>query len=185
MSELCDIAYKYGTDKCPQNKHHFTEFYYSMFSDRKYDVKKVVEIGIGKLLLRDEWQIIGASLRMWRDFFPNAFVYGADIDKELLFDDERIHAVYCDQTREYDLERLVAVTGNDVDLFVDDGLHSWESQVFTANIIVPLLKSGSIYVIEDVIHKRSHYKYLNFNHEFWTPPVIRYKDDRLIIIKKD
>ena len=30
----------------------------------------------------------GASLRDWRDYFPNALVFGADIDIEILFTDE-------------------------------------------------------------------------------------------------
>ena len=31
-----------------------------------------------------------ASLRAWRDYFKNANIYGADIDKGILKDEERI-----------------------------------------------------------------------------------------------
>ena len=39
----------------------------------------------------------GASLRVWRDFFPNAKIYGGDIDKETLFIEDRISTYYVDQ----------------------------------------------------------------------------------------
>ena len=91
MTELCDLAYKYGSDKCPQIKHHFTEWYYQEFVSRKESVRKVVEIGIGELGIENPANCkIGASLYMWRDFFPNAMIYGIDIDKNLLIRDDRI-----------------------------------------------------------------------------------------------
>ena len=34
-TELCDIAFKYGVDKCPQINHAFTPFYYNLFKDGK------------------------------------------------------------------------------------------------------------------------------------------------------
>ena len=40
----------------------------------------------------------GASLRAWRDFFPNATILGADLDREVLFEEERITTGYMDQT---------------------------------------------------------------------------------------
>ena len=39
----------------------------------------------------------GASLKMWRDYFPNAMIFGADIDKDILFNDQRITTFYVDQ----------------------------------------------------------------------------------------
>lgn len=43
MTELCELAYKYGTDKCPQIKHFYTPYYYKLFKDRRLSVKKVLE----------------------------------------------------------------------------------------------------------------------------------------------
>jgi hypothetical protein len=39
----------------------------------------------------------GASLRVWRDYFRNAKIYGGDIDKEILFEEDRIKTFYVDQ----------------------------------------------------------------------------------------
>jgi len=32
----------------------------------------------------------GASLRGWREYFPNAHIFGAESDRDILFDEERI-----------------------------------------------------------------------------------------------
>ena len=40
----------------------------------------------------------GASLRMWKDYFPNASIFGCDIDRDVLFSEERIKTFHCDQT---------------------------------------------------------------------------------------
>ena len=39
----------------------------------------------------------GASLRAWRDYFVKADIYGADIDKKILFNENKIKNFYVDQ----------------------------------------------------------------------------------------
>lgn len=151
---LCELAYKYGSDKCPQIRHHYTELYYELFKDKKDHIKKILEIGIGNQELMS-WAMAsgyttGASLLMWRDFFPNAQIYGADIDSSQVFNDGRITTFLCDQTKKDDLIRLIEKTGSDLDLFIDDGSHKPEDQVFTCLMLMPILKKDVIYVIEDV-----------------------------------
>lgn len=179
MTELCEIAERYGTDKCPQIKHHFTEFYYACFEDRRKEVKKVLEIGIGNISPKG---IVGASLRMWRDFFPEAQIYGADIDKGLLFQDERILSILCDQQNKADLEDLIFCTGNDIDLVIDDGLHTPTSQLFTCKTLMPLLDRKAMYVIEDAarvdVADLSEYQCSVFQ-----PRHRKYRDDRLVIVR--
>ena len=152
MTVLCDLAFKYGSDKCPQIKHFYTQFYYDLLKDRRESVRKVVEIGIGCPQNMNDYPgyRIGASLYMWRDFFPNAMIYGADILPESMFQDERIRTVLCDQTVSMDLVRLVEETGSDIDLFIDDGCHVPVAQLFTCLTVVPLLDEKAIYIIEDV-----------------------------------
>lgn len=145
MTPLCQLAFKYGSDKCPQIKHHYTEVYFNLFASRTNKIKKVVEIGIGT----------GASLYMWRDFFPRAQIYGADINTATLFDKKRIKSIRCDQTQKKDLQNLLQETGADIDLFVDDGLHGSDAQLATCKIVLPYLitrspKMEHLYSIEDV-----------------------------------
>jgi len=47
VTPLCDIAFKYGTDKCPQLGHSYTPFYYDLLKDKRETIKKVLEFGIG------------------------------------------------------------------------------------------------------------------------------------------
>ena len=180
MTELCDIALKYGTDKCPEIKHHFTLFYYDMFKDSRTSIKKVLEVGIGKmapLFMR------GASLYMWRDWFTQAQIYGADIDPTLIFDDDRISTFLCDQTKEEDLKRVIAQTGSDIDLFIDDGSHLPEHQIFTCLTVMPLL-DNPIYVIEDVGHREIVEKLGDYDCKILKLSRRKYNDDCMVVVRK-
>ena len=67
----------------------------------------------------------GASLYSFRDYLPNAAIYGADIDKEILFESERIKTTYVDQLEMSTFDELSKTFGNIYyDLIIDDGLHS-------------------------------------------------------------
>lgn len=180
MTALCDLGYLYKTDKCPQIKHHFTEFYDEMFKDRRESVKKVVEIGIGNM---HPYYVKGASLYMWRDYFPNAMIYGADIEPGLMFEEERIQTVLCDQTKIKDLEHLLQITGGDIDLFIDDGLHTPESQIFTCLAVMQLISSNTIYVIEDVGHREIVERLRIFDTHILRRAKRKYNDDCLVVVR--
>lgn len=157
MTILCDIAYKYKTDKCPQIRHSYTLFYYELFKHTKNNIKKVFEMGIGTPIIMDHSgkdYVTGASLRMWRDFFPNAQIYGADIQPEAIFEDDRIKTFLADQSSEDDMKRVIGEVGGDIDLFVDDGSHYRDKQLDLARIVLPMLKKDVIYIIEDVHSSR-------------------------------
>ncbi len=140
MDQLTELAIKYKADKW--GKHHYTTVYFDLFKDPGI-VSKVVEIGTGE----------GASIAMWNDFFPNAKIFGADIDPKRVTlppTYPRITIAKCDQTSEDDIIELLNLTGPDVDLFIDDGSHKPEDQLFTCLQVVPALDKKAIYVIEDV-----------------------------------
>ena len=169
VTPLCELAYKYKTDKCPQIKHAYTPFYYEFLKSKKGSIKKVLELGVLK----------GGSLRMWRDFFPNAQIYGVDIDEETLITEGRIVTYLGDGTNEEYLVKLIEEIGSNIDLFIDDGSHRWEDQVAACKILRPLLKNA-IYIIEDVLHPDKIKEALpNFKIE--TPDLIgkKHRDDRL------
>lgn len=165
ITPLCKIAYKYGTDKCPQIKHSYTPFYYKLLNGRRKSIKKVLEIGIGYYKTMKDEEIVydkglkryyhkGASLKMWREFFPNAQIYGADIRPETIFEDKRIKTYLCDERKKEDIERLIEKTGSDIDLVVDDASHHVDDQIFLSRMLLPLIDKGVIYVIEDVSHSK-------------------------------
>ena len=151
MTLLCELATKYGTDKW--NWHHYTPYYHEMFKDRRNDVKKVLEIGIGDSAMKNpsgEPYQPGASMRMWSDFFPYASIYALDNNRSILINEGPFHSFYCDQGCEESIKSVIPEIGTGFDLIVDDGSHVPEHQVNTAKILVPLLAPNGIYVIEDV-----------------------------------
>ena len=67
---LTKIGMVYGTDKA--TLHRFTSFYNTLFSEKRRNVRRFLEIGVYK----------GESIEMWRDYFTSAKVFGIDIFSE-------------------------------------------------------------------------------------------------------
>lgn len=153
ITPLCRIAYKYGTDKCPQVGHNYTPVYYKLLKRKRETVKKVLELGIGS---RETMQWVpnhyqtGASLLMWRDFFPNAQIYGVDRDPRTIFQAERIKTFLLSTARVSNLQWLIEQIGSDIDLVIDDGPHNERFQLQTAWTLLPILKKNCVYILEDV-----------------------------------
>ena len=172
ITPLCELAYNYGTDKCPRIKHPYTPFYYDLLGKKKDSIKKVLELGVQK----------GASLRMWRDFFPNAQIYGMDIAEKTLIKEERIETYLGDGTKEEDLVKVIEKIGSDIDLFIDDGSHRRADQIATCKILRPMLKDA-IYIIEDVSYPGTLISELS-DFKIEIPNLdTRYRDDRLVVVK--
>ena len=84
---LLTLAERYGTDKV--TVHSYILIYEQYLESRRKSVLEFLEIGV----------LYGESLRMWRDYFPNAQIHGIDIeDKEGLDRNTRIHIYQFDQT---------------------------------------------------------------------------------------
>ncbi|MFP5516140.1 MAG: hypothetical protein ACLGJC_24035 [Alphaproteobacteria bacterium] len=93
----------------------------------------------------------GASLRAFRDFLPNARIYGADIDRRILFQEERIETFFVDQTDPASFTALGNSIGDRLfDLIIDDGLHSPAANVTTMLFALDRLKIGGWFVVEDI-----------------------------------
>lgn len=187
LTPLCGLAFKYGSDKCPQIKHHYTPFYYDFLFDIKEQIEKVLEIGVGgqsAMVWTNFKYTTGASLYMWRDFFPNAQIYGADIDETAIFETDRIKTFLCDQSKREDLLHLISIIGTDIDLVIDDGSHKPEDQILSCITLMPVLKKDVIYVIEDVGQSFIADKFMDkYKCEF--PRLVHRsnKDDRLLIVR--
>jgi len=194
-TELCKIAFYYRTDKCPQIRHSYTSFYHNLFKDKRNEVKKVFEMGIGFPGTMGHVEkkigkpyITGASLMMWRDYFPNATVYGADWDGRAMVEgEERIKTFICDERYAQDIKLMIDKTGRDIDIFIDDGAHEHKFQVFLAKTVLPLLKKDVIYIIEDVFSPRRVVKELNnLGYECEAPKLEKegYRENLIIVRNK-
>ncbi len=189
MTPLCEIAFKYGTDKCPEIYHSYTPFYYDLLKDKRDSIKKVLELGIGYPGNMQHCSLnyrTGASLYMWRDFFPNAQIYGIDINPNTIFNDERIETFLCNARYRRNLRILVKENCSDADLFIDDGSHIKSNQIRTCLTLMPLFKKDVIYIIEDAKRADDIKIVLNengYNCQIFKFPDIRQIDDNIIIVK--
>ena len=125
----------------------------------------------------------GASLRMWREFFPNAQIYGADISPQWMFKGKRIKTFLCDQSKKEDLVKLISHIGHDIDLVIDDGSHIPQNQVFTCLTLMSLLKKDAIYIIEDVADQSITRELESYDYEIPKLMKIRRYDNRLIVVR--
>lgn len=142
MDELTLLANKYGSDKgnLYGSKHNFTEIYSKYFNFFRYKKINLLEIGIND----------GSSLKMWYDYFPNATIYGIDIDDKSIFNNDRISCGILDQSNKEHLEHFTQNINIDFDIIIDDGSHHISDQQLTFGYFLPLLKSSGVYVLEDL-----------------------------------
>lgn len=91
----------------------------------------------------------GASLRAFRDYLPNSKVYGADIDRDILFTEDRIQTFFVDQLKIDSFASIPQVDGK-FDLIIDDGLHSVGANLNTLLYGIQNVKVGGFVVIEDI-----------------------------------
>jgi hypothetical protein len=204
VRQLCDI---YGSDKgsattsnhpYPWAPHTYADYYHHLFSHCRHSIKSVFECGLGTnnpnlLSSMGEKGKPGASLRVWRDYFPNALIYGADIDREILFNEDRIKTFFIDQLNP-DLIKDFWNSANvkNLDLIVDDGLHTFEAGITLFHHSIDKLSESGIYIIEDIAQTDvDKYKKFFINSEYIVKfiPMIRpslpLDDNILIEIRKN
>lgn len=151
---LSTLFKNYGSDKSTKHNYHLA--YSSILAHKKNLPIYILEIGLGTnnidvMSNMGTYGQPGASLRAFRDMYPKATVFGADIDKRVLFTEERIKTYFVDQTDMATLSELKNQFANiSFDLIIDDGLHNSHANLNTANFALDLLKPDGVFVIEDI-----------------------------------
>lgn len=169
-TDLHKLCQKYGTDKghtditahnfgkCRGYTHDYASVYDLLFSQGRNNIRHVLECGIATLDRRDgmnpkdsDAESLGPSLRMWREYFPNATITGIDIDEHCLFTAERIETYQCDQTDPQSIKRfLEQIPDRKFDIVIDDGLHKYHAGIALFENVVDRLSDYGIYAIEDI-----------------------------------
>lgn len=162
ITELCYIMRDFRSDKGnPYNEklcHTYTRYYYNMFEPVRNDPIRVFELGLGTNNVNLPSNMgadgkPGASLRGWAKFFPNSMVYGADIDRDILFEEDRIRTYYCNQESPEDIKAMWSIPEleENFDIIIDDAMHELHyNRIFFENSIHKL-KVGGVYIIEDIM----------------------------------
>jgi hypothetical protein len=136
---LHEIALRHGADKAAARR-SLAAIYDDLLTQRRYDPVSLLEIGV----------LEGASLRMWRDYFPRGKIYGFDRDGEAKrHEDRQIKIFIGDQEDEAGLDALIEQTG-DLDVVVDDGGHRARQQIGTLVHLWPHVRPSGMYIVEDI-----------------------------------
>jgi hypothetical protein len=149
----------FGTDK--DTTHSYGALYEALFAPRRESARAVLELGVYS----------GASALVWAEYFTRASVVGADITLSRLrfgADHPRIRFVQTDATvpaaiaatsaaaAELGLSPAVGAA-TAYDIIVDDASHDPNHQVASAELFVPSLAPGGVYVIEDIAGDRADF----------------------------
>ena len=143
MKNLTEIAKKYGTDKV---EHGYTQIYEQLFSPNRNKNIKILELGVGDY---------GASVKTWREYFPNADVYMFDpffIKSQTVTEEElqnkNIKTIRGNQLCRDDL-RALAENGP-FDIIIDDASHINDGIMLSLGVLFKSLVSGGLYIVEDL-----------------------------------
>ena len=199
---LTKLMNKYGSDKGNiNNKHNYTKFYESLFSDIKNKKINFMEVGLGSVdtnisfhmkFMGNDYKPL-ASLYAWHEYFKNSNIYGADIDKSLVKNIDRIKTFYVDMMDEKSIIDMWKSINTKMDIIIDDGFHSYEANINLFKNSFKHLNISGYYIIEDVHRKPSNIK--KFNNFFIErninfqiidiPHLNNVNDNCLIFIKKN
>ena len=156
ITEIGEIFKANGSDKAGPH-HRYDLVYQSVFDDLKTKQSiNILEIGLGTNNTDTVSHMgynarPGASLYAYRDFFPQANIFGADVDKRILFESERIKTTYVDQLRSETFKSMHRHLGEpELDLFIEDGLHSVSASLNSLNYAISVTKKNGYIILEDL-----------------------------------
>jgi hypothetical protein len=136
MGELSELSKNYGTDKHTLHC-YIDEVYEKIFPKRRLSSTKVLEIGVHG----------GESIKLWKDYFTNATVYGLDVSEcRAVKNLDRIVHVVDDA---YNINVINSLP-NDFDIMIDDGPHSLESMKVFLSEYSKKIKSDGVLILEDI-----------------------------------
>lgn len=134
---LQQIGLKHKTDKATH--HLYCDFYEAELKGKQ--INSILEIGV-----KD-----GASLRMWKEFYPHARVVGVDINKPF-------HIEGC-EVIQADASKPLALSYTDkFDLIIDDGSHLTSHQL--QSYLFSKHAFNVAYIVED-LHTSFLYEYID------------------------
>ena len=157
--KLGDIFKHYGTDK---EINGYTPYYERIFETMRHQKICLGEIGIGTLIPGAPSSMVGygephyqqgASLKSWRDYFdhPETEIHGFDIQQDTQFTGEpRVTTHLLNSTDSSAVKAFVESPWTQFDILIDDGAHYDQCQLATVQNLWSTVKSGGIYVVEDV-----------------------------------
>jgi len=150
---LTDLADRFGSDK-GSTKHRYTELYHMLLHPYRNRAINFLEMG---LLIGGPEHGIDAdrttadlpSIRMWLEYFPKARIHGLDVSDFAWFTHERFTFHRCDMDERANIA-TAAKAMPVLNVVIDDASHASHHQQNGFLQLFPQLKSGGLYIIEDL-----------------------------------
>jgi cephalosporin hydroxylase len=120
---------------------HYMDAYDRHFAPYRGRPLTLLEIGVSE----------GGSLELWRDYFgKDAVITGIDVDPQCASRVDAPNRVLIGSQDDARFLRSVVAEAGAPDIIIDDGSHVSRHQRASFKTLFPLLKTGGIYVIEDM-----------------------------------
>ncbi len=163
--DLMDLMDKYGSDKGTKfDGHNYCRVYETFFSVIKDDPLILVELGLccaaedqrREICAVDDQKYLpmrvasAPSLRAWREYFPNAWIYGFDCDDFSEISLPNCQIIQGNTGSQTDLQCFAETIGQPIDIVIDDASHLAFHQQLAFAELFPYLQEGGIYFIEDL-----------------------------------
>jgi hypothetical protein len=153
MKNFSQIITEHLSDKVQNG---YGPVYDSILKNLRHKPLNILEIGIGTVIpdapSNMAWQggnyRPGASLRAFKEYFPNAMIYGGDIQDDCMFEEPRIKTFKFDSTNLSQCN--AALMDMTFDIIIDDGLHTTPAQLKTFRNLWHRVNDGGFYFMEDV-----------------------------------
>lgn len=156
--------------------HTYIEIYEKLLNPYRHN-SSILEIGLYH----------GQSLRMWNEYFIDSKIYGVDIiDRNFgeMINDEKFNIFIADATQKQFLNLIEDLT---FDIIIDDGSHLIRDQISSFLLLKNKIKSGGLYIIEDIDNidsNRNIFENLHDNVEIIDNRHIKNRFDDVLIIYK-
>ena len=129
------------SDNIKHSGHGYDAFYEKLFKENRTKNLNIMEFGIHH----------GDSLAALSSYFPNANIVGVDKNPfSTNYKSKRIRTLHCDVSSEKNLESLSNYLNKNYDYIIDDASHNPIHQKLTLFSMFQNLKSGGIFVIEEL-----------------------------------
>jgi hypothetical protein len=158
---LREIGIKNGTDKVDmwhsfQNQSYLDiyEIYFKKYKDKKINI---LEIGVKN----------GNSINTWLEYFPNATIYGLDINPNCKkYETERSKIFIGSQDDKNIIEQMLADAGK-FDIIIDDGSHINSLTIKSFELLFNSVSDGGLYIMEDLGCSYENLEKLESNGNSW------------------
>ena len=138
------LSILHGTDKW--GSHWYTPHYHAYLKRFRRHPINLLEIGVGGFEAADSG---GHSLRVWRDYFSKARIFGVDIHAKSLDLGPRVSIERGSQDDPSFLTQMSERAGG-FDVVIDDGSHVSAHVIHSFQTLFPLLRAGGVYIVEDL-----------------------------------